>query len=80
MTACPERCSTCKDGATWDGGKVVNNNGYCEHYCSKWGYCGDGEKYKIDPSAICYGCVSEGKRINHVVDSSILVFLSKYNI
>ena len=65
-----ESCSTtCKDRATWDGGKVVSNNGYCEYYCSKWGYCGDGEKYQIDPSAICHGCGSEGTKMNHVADS-----------
>ena len=58
MTACPVECSTCKEGAAWDGGKTLSSSGQCEYYCSKWGFCGEGEKYQKDPSAVCYSCAA----------------------
>ena len=58
MAACPVECSTCKEGAAWDGGKSLSSAGYCEYYCSKWGFCGEGEKYQKDPSAVCYECTA----------------------
>ena len=58
VAACPVECSTCKEGAAWDGGKSLSSTGRCEHYCSKWGFCGEGEKYQKDPSAVCYGCAA----------------------
>jgi len=57
--SCPVECSNCKEGATWDGGKSLSSSGRCEHYCSKWGFCGEGEKYQKDPSAVCYGCTND---------------------
>ena len=54
---CPTDCK-CEAGATWDGGKAPNNQGYCEHYCSKWGYCGNGTKYSNGTD--CTGCKIHG--------------------
>ena len=58
IVACPVECSSCKEGAAYDGGKVLSSTGHCEHYCSKWGFCGKGEKYENDPSAVSYGCAA----------------------
>ena len=58
IVACPVECSSCKEGAAYDGGKALSSTGHCEHYCSKWGFCGEGEKYENDPSAVCYGCAA----------------------
>ena len=58
VAACPVECSTCKEGAAWDGGKTLSSSGQCEYYCSKWGFCGEGEKYQKDPSAVCYSCAA----------------------
>ena len=56
-TACPETCSKCKSGDTAKGGLEVNSAGYCNAYCSKWGYCGDSEPYKIGAYVDCTGCI-----------------------
>ena len=54
---CPNTCK-CEAGATWDGGKELNNQGYCEYHCSKWGYCGNGTKYSDGTD--CTGCKNQG--------------------
>ena len=73
MTACPVECSTCKEGAAWDGGKTLSSSGQCEYYCSKWGFCGEGEKYQKDPSAVCYSCTASYGN-NLLSKTSFLVF------
>jgi len=55
--ACPETCK-CQTGGAHDGGLKVNSAGYCNSYCSKWGYCGDGELYKTGAFVDCTGCSS----------------------
>ena len=42
---CPQKCN-CKSGVSGDGGKPVNSGGVCEHFCSKYGFCGTGENYE----------------------------------
>ena len=57
--ACSEKCKTCKASEGGGGGKPLGPNtyGYCEHYCSKWGYCGTGPEYWKD-GADCRLCYS----------------------
>ena len=53
---CPDTCYTCQDGESWNGGQMKNDQGYCEHYCSEWNNCGDGDKYQKYSVAVCHGC------------------------
>jgi len=62
QSACPQKCKTCKasEGRSaegQDGGKSLGKNGQCEHYCSKWGFCGAGAQYSKD-GVDCNGCKS----------------------
>ena len=52
---CPQKCK-CKSGRVIDkkNGKDVISDGYCQHYCSKRGYCGIGEKFTTGTD--CTGC------------------------
>merc|ERR1712018_7693 len=52
---CPSSCR-CESGASWDGGQNVDASGFCSAYCSKWGYCGSGEKYTKEGSTYCGFC------------------------
>ena len=56
-SSCPEECR-CTSGGADDGGKDVNDAGYCNHFCSKWGYCGEGVEYEKGDSIDCTGCSS----------------------
>ena len=56
--ACPARCKNCKDGGSNDGGMPVNSDGVCEYFCSKYGYCGNTEKYKTGVN--CSECRAPG--------------------
>ena len=50
---CPENCK-CKTGGSGDGGKAVNDQGYCIYHCSDKRYCGDGSAYLTGTD--CRGC------------------------
>merc|ERR1719414_1270795 len=52
---CQQKCLTCKASEGGGGGKPLGSSGYCENYCSKWGYCGWGDEYFKDGSD-CTGC------------------------
>ena len=52
--ACPSRCTKCKTGNPNGGGLPIDSNGICRHFCSKSGYCGNGEAYKTGFD--CSGC------------------------
>ena len=67
---CPEACR-CDVGNPLDGGRLLNNKGYCEHYCSipfrndinqigqpTFGtrHCGDGKEYQKGDFIDCSGC------------------------
>jgi len=54
--ACPASCKTCKAGGSHDGGSPINSNGVCEHFCSNYGYCGNGNAYKTGDD--CSGCIA----------------------
>lgn len=43
---CPLSCKNCTTGGASDGGRAVNAEGICEHFCSVYGHCGSGENYK----------------------------------
>ena len=36
----------------------TNSNGICEHFCSKWNSCGNGDLYKTGDD--CRGCTASG--------------------
>ena len=59
---CPEACK-CKTGGANDGGKEVNDQGYCEHHCSKWGHCGNSVHYLDNLATNCTGCKILGKML-----------------
>merc|ERR1711994_461870 len=64
---CPARCKTCKAGASWDGGLRLNSDNVCEHFCSRWGYCGDGPEFRFNGAYTdCTGCVQGNKRPKRV--------------
>lgn len=39
-------CSRCKDGGVTDGGTTTIASIGCVHWCSRAGYCGDGDSYR----------------------------------
>ena len=55
---CQQKCLTCKASEGGGGGKPLGPSGYCEHSCSKWGYCGEGEEYWKDGS-VCKNQMSQ---------------------
>ena len=46
----------CTSSAMWDGGKEVDEHGYCNYYCNEWQFCGDGENYQKGNFIDCTGC------------------------
>ena len=57
---CGPHCK-CKPGSVIDGGKEVNEHGYCEFYCSTYGHCGDGTQFKTGTD--CTACKMSGKKL-----------------
>lgn len=53
---CPAKCKGCGSGGSGDGGLPTNSNGICEHFCSKWNACGNGDLYKTGDD--CRGCTA----------------------
>merc|ERR1719334_2549738 len=56
--ACPVSCKTCGSGGSSDGGLPTNSNGVCEHFCSIYGACGNGDAYRTGDD--CRGCTVSG--------------------
>ena len=55
---CPWKKCMCCEGPTFNGGKPLNRNGFCEHFCftdqSGFSSCGDGPRY--DKGQDCRNC------------------------
>ena len=78
---CPARCSTCRganQGNSWDGGLRLNSDNVCEHFCSRWGYCGDGPEFSVGTD--CTGCVQGDFSLSIYKKSSIMIGCLNENV